>query len=64
MNMGIASIITLILTEVPAAVDLINKLKADNRTVPTADEIAALDVDDAALVAAYQRLFPGQNPPA
>ena len=61
--MPIASIITLILTEIPAAVGLLNKLQAEGRTEPTAQEIADLGVADADFQAAYQRLFPGQNPP-
>lgn len=56
--MPIAAIITLLLTEAPQAVELLAKLKAAGRTEPTADELAELGVDDVALQAAYNRLFP------
>jgi hypothetical protein len=58
----LASLIPFLLTEVPAAVELLSKLKADGRTTPTADELAALGVADGDLAAAYGRLFPGQPP--
>lgn len=58
MPLTIAQIITLLLTEAPAAVDLINKLKADGRTEPTEQELAELGVDDQQLQAAVTRLFP------
>ena len=60
---GIAAIIGLILTEVPAAVGLLNKLQAEGRTEATPQELADLGVADSDFAAAYARLFPGQVPP-
>jgi len=58
MPFTIASIISLILTEAPDAVELMQKLQSAGRKEASADEIAELEVDDEALRAAHDRLFP------
>lgn len=60
----LAAAITLILTEAPNAVELMQKLQSTGRTEASADEIAELEVDDEALKAAHDRLFPAATPPA
>jgi hypothetical protein len=57
--MGIAALITLILTEAPQAVDLIVKLRNAGRTKATEEELADLGTSQDELAAALRRLYPG-----
>lgn len=56
--MGIAAIITLLLTEAPQVIDLINELRASGKTEATDEQIAKLGLSEDALGAAIQRLYP------
>lgn len=59
-------VILLILEDAPQIVAVLQKWLSVGKTPTVEDlqaELAALGVSDASLTAAYQRLFPGQNPP-
>jgi hypothetical protein len=56
--MGIATIISLILTEAPQVIDLLNQLRADGKTEAAPEQLAALGLSDDALDAAIARAFP------
>lgn len=61
-----AAIAVAIITELPELAAIIQKWVALGKTPTPEDiqaELAALDIDDAALNSAYQRLFSGQTPP-
>jgi hypothetical protein len=60
------TIVLAILTEFPQLIAVLQKWQTLGQTPTVEDltaELAALDLDDAELRAAYDRLFPGQAPP-
>jgi hypothetical protein len=58
------TILSLILTEAPKAIDLLFKLRSEGRTQASDEELREAGLADSDFNAAYSRLFPGQTPPA